>query len=112
VSDLSLIGMIRAIGRGRAPSLNRTAVKGVVVSTVYSYDAGHETALLDENGTTVVERYDSEEEARVGHGEWVARVDAGLDEATEVGYGGWVEPGETTKLVQLSDAEVERIMAR
>lgn len=41
------------------------------VSTVNTPDMGLETAIVDKNGAHPVERYSSEESARLGHEKWV-----------------------------------------
>lgn len=48
--------------------------KGIGVSTVDSYDLGYETALIDANGVHPVERYETLEEAKQGHKEWVEDI--------------------------------------
>jgi hypothetical protein len=51
--------------------INPKENNGVGVSTCFSYDMGYETALLNANTTIPVERYETREEAVIGHEKWV-----------------------------------------
>ena len=79
-------GVIGGPGR-RIGRLEPEDNNGIGVSTVDSCDMGCETAILDNKGTYIVERYDSEEEAKKGHRRWVRRAKKGLKKITDIGYG-------------------------
>jgi hypothetical protein len=70
----------RKIGRDVSQS-------GIVVSTAYTNDEGHETALLDKNGVHPVERYKGVAEAIVGHEKWLKF--AHIADGVEVVRLGW-----------------------
>lgn len=100
-----LFGITEVWQRGRPPSLGRTAVNGFIVSTLNSYDQGHETAVLN-NGdrqTYIIERYDSEEEALEGHNKWVKYFETN-NKVMEIDY------DEEVTLVPMSSEDIERIM--
>lgn len=49
---------------------DKIVVEGLCVSTALTADCGYETAILDKNGTHVVERYKTKEDAIKGHYRW------------------------------------------
>ena len=62
--------------------------KTIGVSTAWTDDCGYETALLDRNGVYPVERYESKEEAELGHGRWLKfSEDADGKKIMMLGYG-------------------------
>ncbi len=90
-----LIGAtIDLMTNGPSPILERTKVKGLIVSTVITQDMGPETAIIDMGSAHPVERYTTEEETRVGHQRWVALVEGGLEKITKLGYGSVIDPKE------------------
>jgi hypothetical protein len=95
---MSLFSMFSAMDGGPAPQVGRTNVHGFTVSTVLSPDMGHETAIIawGSEKTCPVERYDSEEDAKLGHARWVQFVEDnraadGTIEVTQIGYGDLVD---------------------
>lgn len=69
---------------------------GIGISTAYTPDFGYETALLDQNGTYPVERYETREKAFDGHWRWLEKT---LTMKTVIGLGtgdGWIEDEEIT----------------
>ena len=72
----------RKVGKVEAENNN-----GIGVSTAYTSDEGYETALLDNNGTHPVERYETKEEAAKGHSRWVKFAKTANDkEVTKLGW--------------------------
>lgn len=49
-------------------------VNGLRVSTVYTYDEGYETAIIDINGVYPVERYLTLDDAVAGHAKWLKKA--------------------------------------
>lgn len=66
-------------------------VNGLTVSTAYSSDEGYETALGDQEGFHPVQRYETKEEAIVGHYEWMEKAET-IEQVLKLGWGDWVEP--------------------
>ena len=67
--------------------------QGVIVSTVFTKDLGHETAVLDTVTSRPVERYATKEEALAGHARWLAYMrDERPATITQLGYGWSLEP--------------------
>lgn len=58
-------------GNYMARKIARDYANGLIVSTCMTSDAGPETALVDSEQTSPVERYASREEALKGHVRWV-----------------------------------------
>lgn len=54
---------------------------GIGVSTCFTPDESYETALLDAEAAHPVERYETEEDAKVGHDKWVAFASNGHGES-------------------------------
>ena len=48
-----------------------TSKCGIIVSTAYTSDEGFETALLDDSEVYPVERYETKEQAKKGHENWL-----------------------------------------
>lgn len=69
--------MLGMMGMGIEPGkpLKRDSVgKKFIISTVYAHDVEEwETAVLDEDAASPVERYSTEEEAIKGHDRWVKK---------------------------------------
>ncbi len=60
---------------------------GIGVSTADTSDMGFETALLDQNGVHPVERYENEEDAKLGHVKWVEFAKKGKEKPViKLGY--------------------------
>lgn len=60
----------------------RDDVDGLTVSTVETFDAGYETAIVDkDNNAHVVEHYPSEAHAILGHAKWKKQI-VGMTEVT------------------------------
>lgn len=57
-----------------------------LVSTVLTNDVGWETALIYEGMAYPVERYNSRDEAWIGHDNWIKRAPE-LDAIPKLGYG-------------------------
>jgi uncharacterized protein YggE len=91
MSDIlgDMFGALGAIAAGPAPIIKRTDVeeKQITISTVNSVDCGPETAILTIDEVYVVQRYDTEEEAKKEHENWVKRIEDGQTDFVEVGYG-------------------------
>ena len=54
--------------------VGRTIVGKLTVSTVFTVDCGHETAILDVNGAYPVERYSNHKASVNGHKKWVKKA--------------------------------------
>lgn len=65
--------------------LGRSNINGLTISTAYTSDCGYETAIIDENGVHPVERYNSKEEAEIGHEKWCKNSET-ITEVVELGY--------------------------
>jgi hypothetical protein len=72
-----LIRMMAGLEGSPPIPLCRDVVESFGVSTVRTKDLGLETAIIDRNGTQVVERYKDEGAARLGHAHWVQFVKSG-----------------------------------
>lgn len=71
---------------------------GVGVSTTWTTDCGYETALLDDSGAHLVERYPERESAVKGHKKWVkfAKNYQEGDTITKLSWGGLTANKEIT----------------
>lgn len=54
--------------------LIRTEVYGLIISSVWTPDCGFETAIIDNNGIYVVERYKTEKQMVKGHQKWCKKA--------------------------------------
>lgn len=89
-------GMLEeVVDAAKAPHerIGKDHVNGLVVSTVLTKDMGWETAIIDANGTSPVQRYLSKEAAVDGHERWKEFALDG-ERITRLGYGELVEPTE------------------
>lgn len=73
--------------------LARDIVDGLVVSTCATTDMGCETAILDEVGAYPVARYDTREQAMVGHAWWCRNV-PNMQTICKLGYPELIDPEE------------------
>ena len=90
---------IKDIGNYDSRKVSRTKVNGVIVSTAYTSDEGYETAIMDVNGVHPVQRYESIEDAKIGHKKWCKKAET-VDIITKLcGFGGFVE-SEKVKIVR------------
>lgn len=64
--------------------IGRDEVGGVIVSTVLTPDAGYETAILDDEKTMPVERYEDATAAKIGHLQWCEKAPT-LTEVNRIG---------------------------
>lgn len=78
-----------------SPSIARTDVNGLTVSTVDSPDMGPETAICDINGAHPVERYKTVAKAKLGHEKWVKRAKT-ITSITKLGYSDLVDEQKVT----------------
>ncbi len=73
-------------------------VDGLIISTIFAGDIKkYETAIKDKHYVYPVERYDSLEEAKIGHKQWAAAA-LNLTKVIMLGYG-----------VSVADKEVELV---
>jgi hypothetical protein len=109
---MSLFGMLFACLRP-SPKIRRTAVSGVIVSTVDSIDAGPETAILNGNGAMPVERYGSVQEAIAGHSRWVETCRQQVPATVNrLGYGDLVDDEQqAVKAFEGDSAEWKELLA-
>lgn len=92
------------IGTYEQRKVARTDVEGLGVSTAYTTDCGFETAILAEDTTHIVERYESREDAEVGHAKWVEFAkDRANTKVTDLGYGTTIG-AEVRELVRSDDS--------
>lgn len=94
----SLLGLILR-GEPGEP-IARTDIDGLTVSTVFTADAGPETAIVDSLSAYPVERYASVLDATEGHARWCEKI-VGLREVTRLGYGDLIDD-EVKTLVRVS----------
>lgn len=109
VKDVS--SLAKGVMSGAAPDVvPKEIANGLIVSTIDSHDLGYETALMDKSNTFVVERYDSEEEARVGHSNWVKKCEDGIETITTLGYKSLVDE-KNVPLERMSEEEANKRLA-
>jgi len=72
---------------GQNKKLDSTFVDKYRVSTVDTVDCGLETAICAPNGTHVVQRYATEEEALKGHQAWTKFLEDGHRKIIAIGFG-------------------------
>jgi len=75
--------------------VDKVRVGGLEVSTCWTDDMGYETALSDINGTHPVERYQTKEEALLGHEKWTEKAKT-TEKVIKLGYGDLIEDKEIT----------------
>lgn len=103
-------GIASALSHPPIRPCSKSVVNGLGISTVFTDDAGYETAIIDASGVAgVVERYESEADAIEGHKRWEQAAEGfNWDDepitVTEVGYGTTIEPSEVT-LERMNPAE-------
>ena len=65
---------------------------GLTVSTVFTEDMGYETAIIDSNEVTVVERYPDKKSSAKGHFKWIEWINnKDNNEVQDVGYGNLID---------------------
>lgn len=70
--------------------VGRDDIDGLTISTAYTSDEGFETAILDKNGVHPVQRYDSREEAIIGHSFWCEQSKNAISVTKLPGLGGLI----------------------
>jgi len=85
----------RAAAFSNRNKVGRDKVNGLIISTVKTSDMGHETAILDKNGTHPVQRYSDQIEAERGHKEWIEKAKT-ITTVIKLGYPGLVDDEEIT----------------
>ena len=90
----TLMAMMSDAGNYRERKVDRTTVKGLIVSTAYSSDCGYETAIIDTVKVHPVERYSNKNEAIIGHKKWVKKAE-NLEKVIRLGDAdGWLKEEE------------------
>ena len=70
--ESTIYGLLASLGGYRGERIGKTQVGNYTVSTIDTPDAGLETAIWKNGGDIViVARYETKEEAKQGHQDWV-----------------------------------------
>jgi hypothetical protein len=96
-----LLNMMSGQFPGPKKVIDRTEIEnGLKVSTVDTYDYGLETAIVQtDNLVHVVERYESEENAKIGHEKWVGFAKDGIGKEITAIYFGGDQKGQRIKFI-------------
>lgn len=95
---LNALKFFESMAQGHVcPKLGRDELpNGLIVSTVRTPDEGLETAIINTEGTHVVERYETDDKANAGHSKWVEFAKDGIGKTVK--SIGWSDIGNDSEV--------------